>query len=293
MAVKISGFTIIRNAVVNDYPIIEAVSSILPVVDEMIISVGDNQDSTMELIKTLNSPKIKIITSTWDPNLRHGGRVLAVETDKAFHAISHEADWAFYIQADEVVHEKYHQAIREAAEQYKNDSAVEGLVFKYLHFYGTFDYVGDSRKWYHREIRIIRNDKSINSYLDAQGFRKGKKRLNCKLIDAYVYHYGWVKNPELMKKKLDHISQYWNEDTDEWRNKLQQKDFFNFDEFDSIARFTDAHPKVMEARIKRLNWKLDLDTSKKNFSFIYRLLYLYEKLTGVRPFGFRNYELLK
>lgn len=48
---KISGFTIIRNAVLNDYPITEAIRSILPVVDEMIVLVGDSEDETEALIK--------------------------------------------------------------------------------------------------------------------------------------------------------------------------------------------------------------------------------------------------
>ncbi len=156
---KISGFTIIKNAVINDYPIVEAIRSILPVVDEMIVSIGQSEDNTEELIRSIDSPKIKIHHSVWDMSLRKGGKVLAVETNKAFQLISPDSTWAFYIQGDEVVHEKYHAIIREAALKYKNDQKVEGLLFRYLHFYGTYDYVGDSRKWYDKEIRMIRNDK--------------------------------------------------------------------------------------------------------------------------------------
>ncbi|MBI1780261.1 MAG: glycosyltransferase family 2 protein, partial [Sphingobacteriales bacterium] len=145
---KISGFTIIKNAVINDYPIVEAIQSILPVVDEMVVSIGDSEDSTEQLIQSINSPKIKIVHSVWDPSLRKGGKILAVETDKAFQHISPAADWAFYIQGDEVLPEQYHAAVRAAAEKYKDDKRVDGLLFKYLHFYGSYDYVGDSRKWY-------------------------------------------------------------------------------------------------------------------------------------------------
>ena len=150
---KISGFTIIRNAIENDYPITEAIRSILPVVDEMIVLIGDSEDATETLIKNINDPKIKIHHSTWDMSLRKGGVVLAVETDKAFQLIDSASDWAFYIQGDDVVHEKYLPAIKDACEKYKDDKSVEGLLFKYLHFYGTFDYIGDSRRWYNREIR--------------------------------------------------------------------------------------------------------------------------------------------
>ena len=174
---KISGFTIIRNAIMNDYPVVESISSILPVVDEMIVLVGDSQDETEKLIRSIGSSKIIIHHSTWDPALKEGGRVLAAETDKAFQHIAPDSDWAFYIQADEVVHEQYHDAIRQAAAQYKDDKRVDGLLFNYLHFYGTYDFVGDSRRWYHKEVRIIRNDKTISAYRDAQGFRRNGERI--------------------------------------------------------------------------------------------------------------------
>ena len=118
---KISGFTIVRNAVKFDYPIVESIKSILPLCDEFIVMLGNSEDDTRSLITSINSPKIKIVDSIWDDSLREGGKVLAMETNKAFDAIASDSDWAFYIQGDEVVHEKYHDAIRKAAEQYLND----------------------------------------------------------------------------------------------------------------------------------------------------------------------------
>ncbi|RTL57448.1 MAG: glycosyltransferase family 2 protein [Sphingobacteriales bacterium] len=288
---KISGFTIIKNAVINDYPIVEAIQSILPVVDEMIVSIGDSEDSTEQLIQSINSPKIKIVHSVWDPSIRKGGKILAVETDKAMQHISPDADWAFYIQGDEVLPEQYQQAVRAAAEKYKDDKRVDGLLFKYLHFYGSYDYVGDSRKWYNYEIRVIKNDKTITAYKDAQGFRRNGKKIKVKVIDACIYHYGWVKTPAQMKKKMKEVSRFWNEDTDEWRNFIKSEDVFGFDDYDSLALFTGKHPAVMENRIKNY-FKLDLDIKKKNFSLKNRLLYWFEKKTGIRPFSFKNYRII-
>lgn len=289
---KISGFTIIRNAVLNDYPITEAIRSILPVVDEMIVLVGDSEDETETLIKNINDPKIKIHHSTWDMSLRKGGKVLAVETDKAFKLVAPDSDWAFYIQGDEAVHEKYLPAIKEACIKYKDNKSVQGLLFKYLHFYGTYDYVGDSRRWYHREVRIIRNDKKISAYKDAQGFRIGRTKLKVKLIDAFVYHYGWVKSPEQMMRKQKNVSRFWNDDSEEWRNYIQQEDYFNFDDFDSLQKFAGAHPAVMKERIEKKNWEIAIDLSRKKFSLKDALLYRFEKLTGLRPFDFKNYRII-
>ena len=74
---KIVGFTIIKNALLNDYPIVEAIRSVLPVVDEMVVSVGQSEDDTLGLIRAIDSDKIRIVESTWDMSLREGGKVLA------------------------------------------------------------------------------------------------------------------------------------------------------------------------------------------------------------------------
>jgi glycosyltransferase involved in cell wall biosynthesis len=288
----ISGFTIIRNAILNDYPIVEAIQSILPVVDEMIVLVGDSTDETEQLIRSINSSKIKIHYSVWDMSLRSGGQVLAVETDKAKALINPKSDWAFYIQADEVIHEKYHTAILQGCAEHLSNAEVEGLLFDYLHFYGTYDYIGDSRKWYHKEVRIIRNNTSITAYKDAQGFRKGTEKIRVKPIPACVYHYGWVKSPEQMMQKQKNVSPYWLGDAD-MEKMLMNPAAWNFESFDSLEKFTGTHPSVMLDRINRKNWQVTLDISRKKFSFKNRLLYYFEKLTGIRPFDFKNYRVIR
>src|SRR5688500_11154665 len=289
---KISGFTIIRNAILNDYPVVESISSILPVVDEMIVLVGDSQDETEKLIWSIGSPKIIIHHSVWDPALKEGGRVLAAETDKAFQHIAADSDWAFYIQADEVVHEQYHDIIRKAAEQYAADKRVDGLLFNYLHFYGTYDFVGDSRRWYHKEVRIIRNDKTITAYRDAQGFRRNGERIRVKQIPAWVFHYGWVKNPKQMQEKRRNTAGIWSENS--WlKENVVSSDIFDYNDYlDSLQRFGGTHPTVMQQRVKEQNWTVDLDLSKKKFSLKDRLLYWFEKKTGIRLFDFKNYRII-
>ena len=289
---KIAGFTIIKNAVVNDFPIVEAIKSILPVVDEMIVLIGDSTDATIALIESIGDPKIKIHHSVWDKNLRKGGVVLAVETDKAFQYIDASFDWAFYIQGDEVVHEKYHSTIIDACHKYKSDDAVQGLLFKYKHFFGTYDYVGDSRKWYAHEVRIIRNNKKITAYRDAQGFRIGKTKLPVAAINASIYHYGWVKSPEQMRKKQKESSVFWHDDT-QMQKIISSPDYYDFSGFDSLEKFTDTHPIVMKERIIQKNWVIDLDISKKKFSLKNLILYYFEKWTGIRPFDFRNYKVIR
>jgi hypothetical protein len=289
---KIAGFTIIKNAVKNDFPIVEAIRSILPVVDEMIVLVGDSEDDTIKLIEAIEDTKIKIHHSVWNRALRSGGTVLADETNKAFDLIGTDVTWAFYIQGDEVIHEKYHATIRTACATYAADQRVEGLLFKYLHFYGTYDYVGDSRKWYNHEVRIVRNDKTIRSFKDAQGFRKDGNKIKVKAIDAEVYHYGWVKDPAQMMAKQKDVGRFWHDD-ELMKGYEVLPDTYDFNAYDSLAKFTDSHPIVMKDRIARKNWQIELDTTRKKFSLKEKLLYRFEKLTGIRLFDFRNYTIIR
>lgn len=288
---KITGFTIIKNALINDYPIVEAIKSVLPIVDDFIVLVGDSDDDTEHLIQSINSPKLRIHRSVWNKALNKGGAALADETNKAFDLIDKDTTWAFYIQGDECIHEKYHAEILAATEKYASDTRVEGLLFKYLHFYGTYDYVGDSRKWYNKEVRIIRNNKEIRAYRDAQGFRRNGKKLAVKLIDAWVYHYGWVKSPQQMKKKLMTTGKLWHPD-ETLQAMYDTTEVFDFSEFDSLAKFTGTHPSCMLPRISAANWTLNLDTSQKKLSFKDRILTIIEKITGKRLFAFRNYRII-
>jgi hypothetical protein len=289
---KVTGFSFIRNAVKFDYPVVESVRSILPLCDEFVMAVGNSEDGTAELIKSIDPNKIRIIETTWDDNLREGGRVLAVETDKAFAAISKDTDWCFYIQGDEVVHEKYHDTIREGMLKWKDDKRVDGLLFKYLHFYGSYDYVGTSTKWYPHEIRIIRKDDSIYSYRDAQGFRKGdNQKLNVKPLDAYVYHYGWVKDPRAMQQKQEQFNKLWHDD--EWveKNVIKASEFDYTKHIDALEKFTGTHPAVMKERIHHTNWKFDYDISFNNLSLKERLKKMAASNLGL-DFSYKNYKLI-
>lgn len=288
---KVCGFSFVRNAEKFSYPVVEAVQSILPICDKFVISVGDSEDGTLELIRSIPSDKIEIIESIWDQSTRKNGEVLSRETNKAFDHIPDDYDWAFYIQADEVIHEKYHEPIMASMEEWKDHPEVEGLLFDYLHFFGSYDYNADSRSWYRNEIRIVRNDKRIRSYKDAQGFRIENRKLNVKPARACMYHYGWVRPPDIMQQKHVNFNKLYH--SDEWVDrKVNHTQLYDYSSVESITRFKDSHPKVMEKRIKKLNWKVELDENKKSFRASDRLLFWIEQKTGKRLFEYQNYNLI-
>jgi glycosyltransferase involved in cell wall biosynthesis len=290
---KVSGFTFVRNAVQYDYPVVEAIQSILPLCDEIVVAVGNSSDETLALIKSIPSPKIRIINTVWDDSLRKDGKILAVETDKAFRAIAQDSDWAFYIQGDEVIHEKYLQAIRQAMVTFKDDPDVDGLLFKYLHFYGSYNYIAKSSRWYRNEIRIIKNNPRFFSYKDAQGFRKKpNEKLKVKAIDACVYHYGHVREPEAMQRKHVSINRFWH--SDEWIDRnIKTSHEYEYATHEPLSLFHGTHPGIMATRISIMNWKFVYNPAKERLTLKERIKTFFERFTGWRPGEYKNYKLIK
>ena len=294
---KVSGFTFIRNAIKFDYPVVEAIKSILPVCDDFVVAVGNSDDNTLDLIQGIDKQKIRIIETVWDDSetMKKGGKVFALETDKAFKEIGMDSDWAFYIQGDEVIHEKYLGNIYSSMKNWKDDKMIDGLLFNYLHFYGSYNYIGVSPKWYGHEIRIIKNNKTIYSFRDAQGFRKCEnEKLKVKPVDAYVYHYGWVKEPGTMMKKAINANSFYQEKN--FLKRVKSKDTngnkeFDYSSIDSLSLFTETHPKVMEERIRRKNWNFEHDISFNRLSLRYRGKIFIKKYLGINTY-YENYRLI-
>jgi glycosyltransferase involved in cell wall biosynthesis len=285
---KVCGFTIVRNAIKYDYPVVESIRSILPLCDKVVVAAGNSDDGTLELIKSIDKERILIIETIWDDKLREGGSVLAVETNKAMDAISNDFDWCFYIQADEVIHESSYPAIKNAMEKWLDVPEVEGLLFKYHHFWGTFDYLGINRQWYKHEIRIVRNSKQIRSYRDAQGFRLNNRKLKVKPVDAFIYHYGYVRPPAIMKEKMKDFSELYHSN-DGLKKEIQRINNFKYEEVDAVTPFGGSHPSVMKKRIEGIVWNVDIDHNQLKMNLKDKLLFVFERLFKYRLFEYKNY----
>jgi hypothetical protein len=221
--------------------------------------------------------------------LRTGGSILAQQTDIALNHTS--GDWAFYLQADEVVHERDLPVIRQAMLQHLDDPTVEGLLFNFIHFYGSYRYVGNSRKWYRREIRVVRNKIGVQSWRDAQGFRIGPRKMNVKLVDASVYHYGWVKSPSTQQRKQMSFNRLWH--SDEWISDHVGSDLeFDYSDREKLILFDMTHPEVMKSKVQAEDWKFQYDETQVNISLKERVLDTIERVFGHRIGEYRNYRII-
>ena len=314
---KISGFTMVKNADQLYFPIKQSILSILPLVDEFIIALGDGDedDHTLREIESINSDKIKIIHTVWDLDKYSRGTENAHQTDIAKEACT--GDWLFYLQADEVVHEKYLPIVKKACEDYLNDKKVEGFLFNYKHFWGDYKHYHYAHNWYPKEIRVIRNDQEIHSWESAQSFRriprfdkidyrqqKNTFKLKVVNIDAVIFHYGWVRPPHLMTKKKKAL------DTIHKGEKVANKQYegvmedFNYGALGKLAIYDETHPKVMKEWIEKHNWsdKLNYSSIRKPGEQTHKhdklktrvTTFIEQKILGGKQIGgFKNYILLK
>lgn len=314
---KISGFSMAKNATKLHYPIKQVIESILPIVDEFVIAIGDcdEDDRTREEVLSIQSDKIKIIDTVWNIEEYPRGMEHAHQTDIAKEACS--GDWVFYLQADEVVHEKYHDTITRACEKYLDKKEVDGFLFQYLHFYGDFDHYNDSHTCYPKEIRIVRNDPDIHSYISAQSFRRipnfngktyrqveGTEKLNVVEIPAYIYHYGWVRPPYYMEIKSKQLyTNHHGEREADVRFSDREK-WFDYGNLGVLPKFKGTHPAVMKPLVEAFDWGEYLHYEKdykptrkpqKHELLKYRFITWIEQnlLGGRHIFGYSNWNIIE
>jgi hypothetical protein len=290
---RVSGFTFVRDAVRLRYPILPALRSILPLVDELVVNVGVSADGTLDLVRSLGDPRLVVLESRWDESQLERGRVLAQQTDLALARCTGEV--GLCVQADEVLHEDDHPAVRAALARLAADPRVEGLLFDYVHFYGSFHTVGVSRRWYRREIRAVKLGVGVRSWRDAQGFRlgpgEGARKLRVVPSGGRMFHYGWVRPPEAQREKLAEFERLYHGEAARSRRMAQG---FAYDAAEKVRPFAGTHPAPMGEWLAREDWPFEPRPRRLRAGHLREdLLDLFEAATGVRLGEYRNYERVR
>jgi hypothetical protein len=286
--VNVSGFTIVRNAIKLDFPVEASIRSILPICSEVVVNVGHSEDETLELVRSINDPKIRILETEWDMTRRN--TVLGLETHRAMRACTHP--WGVYIQADEVLHERGIEELAASIQAADPDPRVEGLLVRYVHFYGGFDTVATHRRWYRREVRVVRlpAELDIRPYQGAQGFRVGPnhRRIRARLTGAEMFHYGWARPAQALREKRELGRTMYP-----WRDADVTLPLLAW--MPGLRRFQGTHPEVARDWIEARSFDPERVIAPRKFRWRFIRYYIstaIERLTGVRVFEFRNYEIV-
>ena len=290
---KISGFTFVRNAEAFGYPVQASIRSLLPLVDEFVVALGPCTDNTEQLIRDIGDPRVRIIHTAWNEHVRSdtGVKGFVYGQQKTVALFNCTGDWAFYLEADEVVHEDDIPVIRACLERHLENERVEAIVFDYLHFYGNRNTLAWSPAWYRQAARIIRN--TIPAWAPKGLFftvqdspRRGRYPRAVACDGARIFHYGWVRSEEQILHKHQLIKGLFGNKPDE-RIDLGEVD-------PRILRpFTGTHPAAVQAWLPRTN-----EPFRANPTYCltprdrrHRLLLQFEQLTGYR-FNRKHYTLI-
>jgi glycosyltransferase involved in cell wall biosynthesis len=289
---KVSGFTFLRNGQKFGYPFVASIRSILSIVDEFVVALGPCDDDTERMLRDVGNSKIRIIPTQWNERLRpdYSVKGFVYGQQKSIALFNCTGDWAFYLEADEVVHEDDLPKIRAAMERYLADDRVEALAFDYLHFYGNANTYLWSPGWYRSEVRILRNTipawSSESLFFNVVVDHKRSRQPRAAHTGAKIYHYGWVRSEEQMNLKSAAVLKYWQNRPD------GAADYTQIDPA-TLKLFTGSHPKVIQAWLPKAegifradpNHRLTAREKKHR-----RLLWL-EKTLGLR-FDKKHYRLL-
>ncbi len=211
MEPRLAAITFLRNGVRLGYPFIESIRSVLSIVDEFVVVVGESDDGTLDAVRSIGDSRLRVVESVWNTSVPNGF-VYAQQTMLAL--FQTRARWVLSIQGDEVVHEDDLEKLQAAIEAADSDPRIEALTFEYLHFYGRPDLLGRGSRWYRREVRLLRNAKRFIVPSDAQCYtiveRNRRMRYpNTRPSGARMFHYGWLRPTEAHLSKALEVSAMW------------------------------------------------------------------------------------
>jgi len=289
----LSAFTLVRNAVKIDFPIVPAIRSVLEVCDEVVVNVGKSEDETRDLVASIADPRVRILDTVWD--FSKGNRMISAETQRAMDAC--RGSWGIYIQADEVLHERGAHILKDMVREWDKDERVEGLLVKYLHFYGGFDVIATNRRWYQREVRCIRlgGSRDIRPYHGAQGFRVGpeERRIRARPTDAEMFHYGWARPAKAIREKREISRTIYPWAKQRLEQELKADNHLEW--IPLLQPFAGTHPRAAAEWIRERAHDPERVVGPREFRLAHVRLYLsdwIERLTGARLFEYRNYEIV-
>jgi hypothetical protein len=290
---KISGFTFLRNGQKLGYPFVASIRSILPLVDEFVIALGPCDDDTEQMVRAIGDPKIRLIPTQWNERLRgdYSVKGFVYGQQKSIALFNCTGDWAFYLEADEVLHENDLPKIRAGMEKHLDDPRVEALAFDYLHFYGNRNTIAWSPGWYRSEVRVIRNTipawSSEALFFNVLTGHKTARYPRAAHTGATIYHYGWVRSEAQMNMKSASVQKYWDD------APPRLADYSKIDAA-ALRLFTGTHPKIIQDWLPPAEGMFPADpghalTSREKK---HRLMLKLEKWFGLQ-FNKKHYRLVR
>lgn len=237
----LGGVLFCYNAIIHDYCVEEAISSLLEVCDEILILDAGSTDGTTELLTKFVSSKCVVVQlgkEEWEK--RHGREKLSYFQNLAKAMLT--TDYYFLLQADEVLSEESFYFIKDAIAMNQ-----EAYFVKRINLWGdcnSFINVPENRQ--PCSTQIIRLAK-INYVSVGDGESIDAPAKEWFIDKIKIFHYGFVRKKEVMKSKIinmqENVFELGYHDP-----KLDQSNVFDstlWFKGDELSPLKDKHPKFI------------------------------------------------
>lgn len=244
------GISMIKNASKFDYCIRESIESMLGVCDYVICAYVESEDDTLAILKSIDAPNFKIIElpeSEWD--VVEGKERLSYITNIAIQASDNLGfSYVLYVQADEILDERSHDAIRKAI----NDNR-EAYMCRRINLW----------KSPYLELSVSENRLPCSNYVIRLAKVRYRAVDDAESIGAQcnfdyaeqikIWHFGFVRKREVMKAKIINMQEgVFGVQHDV---KLDGSELFNpdlwFNPEEDLIPISEPLPKIIE------NWAFD------------------------------------
>jgi hypothetical protein len=261
--------------------------------DEVVVNIPRSTDNTLNAVRAIEDPKIRVLETDWDDAQRKAGLALSHHTNLALRECT--GDWCVYIQGDEVLHEDSIPFMRECMERELNNSKVQGLLVNYTHFYGSYSTCVYSFGWYYREVRVVRRDPEIQSVGDAQGFRTNRaQKLRVKNSGGHYLHYGFALESSQMRRKKQNLVRLYGTEPVQRPRPEPVRSFYADDQ--KVRPFKGTHPAVMRQTVAAATWsytsRSPLIRFRRNY-FWEDIALIIKRCTGITIGVHKNYRLIR
>ncbi len=232
----ISGCTILRNGVKLRYPFEESIASYAPICDEIVVCWDPtSEDGTAELVRKVAArfPKVRLVESVWDMSNRQEGTELARQTQIAFDHCRHQ--WTLYIQADEALHERSHDALKRIS----SENHAVGVAFRRASFFESLD----------REIPDHRASGLLRMFRTGHGRSVGDAmhvRVEGPIVDAdaMLFNYSRLGSSDDIVTRCTNLHRFYHDDA--WlaaRDSERELDL-------KTSPYRGSHPSPIEASFR-------------------------------------------